>query len=57
MPAPEPAGRIRLTVSELDRRLEEAYRADAAEAEQINREWEGVDCGTAAVIRRERSLG
>ena len=28
---------------ELDRRLEEAYRADGAEAEQLNREWEGVD--------------
>ena len=28
---------------ELDRRLEEAYRADAAEVEQLNREWEGVD--------------
>ena len=28
---------------ELDRRLEEAYRADGAEAERLNREWEGVD--------------
>ena len=28
---------------ELDRRLEEAYRTDAAEAEHLNREWEGVD--------------
>ena len=28
---------------ELDRRLEEAYRAEAAEAEQLNREWERVD--------------
>ena len=45
MPAPEPAGRIRLTVSELGRRLEEAYRADAAEAEQINREWEEWTAG------------
>lgn len=28
---------------ELERRLEEAYRADAAETEQLNRNWEGVD--------------
>ena len=28
---------------ELERHLEEAYRADRAEAERINREWESVD--------------
>ena len=28
---------------ELERRLEEAYRADRTEAERINREWESVD--------------
>ncbi len=28
---------------ELDRRLEEAYRAGAAESEQLSRDWEGVD--------------
>ena len=28
---------------ELERRLEEAYQADAAEAERINREWERAD--------------
>ena len=28
---------------ELERRLEEAYRADRGEAERINREWESVD--------------
>ena len=49
----EPAPRT--TVFELNRRLEEAYRADAAEAEQINREWEGADFGTAAVTRRGRT--
>jgi hypothetical protein len=43
MPATEPAGRIRPTVSELDRRLEEAYRAGAVEARQLDREWEKVE--------------
>lgn len=28
---------------DLARRLEEAYRADCAEAERINREWESAD--------------
>ena len=28
---------------QLDRRLEEGYRADAAETEQLNREWESAD--------------
>lgn len=28
---------------ELAQRLEEAYRTDAAEAEQLNREWERAD--------------
>ena len=43
MPATEPAGRIRLTVSEIDRRLEEAYRAGAVETRQLDRAWEKVD--------------
>jgi hypothetical protein len=30
-------------VSALEERLEEAYREDAREAEQLNREWEQVD--------------
>ena len=50
----KPPARTRMVVAELDRRLEEAYRADAAEAEQINREWEGADFDTAAVTRRDR---
>ena len=29
--------------SNLARRLEEAYRADCAEADRINREWESAD--------------
>jgi len=28
---------------ELDQRLEEAYREDAAEADRLNSEWESVD--------------
>lgn len=28
---------------ELERRLEEAYRADRGESERINREWESAD--------------
>lgn len=43
MPATEPAGLIRLTVSGLESRLEEAYRAGAVEARQLHREWETVD--------------
>lgn len=43
MPATKPAGRIRPTDSALDRRLEEAYRAGAVEARQLDREWEKVD--------------
>ena len=43
MPATKPAGRIRLAASELDRRLEEAYRAGAVEAQQLDREWEKVN--------------
>ena len=50
----KPADGTRMTVSELDRRLEEAYRADAAEAERINREWEGVDAD-ATLSRRDRT--
>ncbi len=55
MSTTKPAAGTRTTVSDLDRRLEEAYRADAAEAERLNRKWEGADFGTAAVIRRDRT--
>ncbi len=32
---------------ELEHRLEEAYREDAAESEELNGEWEGVDTEVA----------
>ena len=51
----KPAARTRMVVSELDRRPEEAYRADAVEAERINREWEEVDADIATLSRRART--
>lgn len=57
MPATKPAVGIRITVAELDRRLEEAYRADAVEAERINRDWDGVHADTATVSGRDRTKG
>ena len=35
------------TRTALEHRLEEAYRADAAETERLNREWERADAEVA----------